>query len=91
MVIEFPPLSNALIPSSIVSHSNLDIEDGEIRHSFTQYSAGGLFRWVAAGYRTLKTMRAKGGQLPETGEDHWKRGISLLSTWDELKAYWSSV
>ncbi len=91
MVIEFPPLASILIPSGIVSHSNIDIEDGEVRYSMTQYSAGGLFRWVAAGHQTLKTLRAKGGRLSESGEDLWKRGIGLLSKWDELQAWWRSL
>ncbi len=91
MVIEFPPLSCGLIPSAIVSHSNLGIQKGETRHSFTQYSAGGLFRWVAAGYQTLKSLCAKGGRLAESGEEHWKRGIGLLSTWEELQAMWKSI
>ncbi|TFK81527.1 hypothetical protein K466DRAFT_501975 [Polyporus arcularius HHB13444] len=91
MVIEFPPLRSILIPSAVVSHSNTDIADGEVRYSLTQYSAGGLFRWVAAGHQTLKSLRAKGGRLTESGEEHWKRGVGLLSMWDELQAWWRSL
>jgi hypothetical protein len=53
LVIEFPPGSTILIPSSILSHSNTAVDDQEHRYSFTQYAAGGLFRWVDNGFRTL--------------------------------------
>ncbi|CDO73126.1 hypothetical protein BN946_scf185007.g180 [Trametes cinnabarina] len=44
MLIEFPPASTILIPSAILTHSNIDIGSQEWRYSLTQYSAGGLFR-----------------------------------------------
>ncbi|KAI0054487.1 hypothetical protein BV25DRAFT_1771765, partial [Artomyces pyxidatus] len=50
LVIEFPPGSTILLPSSIVSHGNTPIQPGETRQSFTQYCAGGLMRWHAYGY-----------------------------------------
>ncbi|SJL00827.1 uncharacterized protein ARMOST_04141 [Armillaria ostoyae] len=46
LVIEFPPGSCILLPSALLEHSNLPIQDGEHRSSFVMYSAAGLFRWV---------------------------------------------
>ncbi|KAF8069136.1 hypothetical protein FPV67DRAFT_1394238, partial [Lyophyllum atratum] len=47
LIIEFPPGSTALIPSGAVEHGNTPVGPNETRLSFTQYAAGGLFRWVA--------------------------------------------
>ncbi|KAI0710970.1 hypothetical protein C8Q76DRAFT_624467 [Earliella scabrosa] len=89
MVIEFPPVSTIIIPSAVVSHSNIDIGKNERRYSFTQYSPAGLFRWVACGYKSKKAMEASGGRLNENGSEHWERGMGMLSTWEALKALWS--
>ncbi|EIN03453.1 hypothetical protein PUNSTDRAFT_31403, partial [Punctularia strigosozonata HHB-11173 SS5] len=46
LVIEFPPRSEASIPSACVSHSNIPVtEEDEFRASFTQYTLGGLCQW----------------------------------------------
>ncbi|OCH83552.1 hypothetical protein OBBRIDRAFT_566444, partial [Obba rivulosa] len=52
LVIEFPPGSTILIPSAILKHSNTAVQGSGRRLSFTQYSAGGLFRWVECGFQT---------------------------------------
>lgn len=52
LVIEFPPRSTILLPSAIVSHSNLAIAKSESHYSFTQYTAGGLFHWVENNFQT---------------------------------------
>ncbi|KAH9846592.1 hypothetical protein C2E23DRAFT_683769, partial [Lenzites betulinus] len=49
MLIEVPAGSTVLIPSAILRHSNTQIGKGESRLSITQYSAGGLFRWLECG------------------------------------------
>jgi hypothetical protein len=46
LIIEFPPGATILIPSACVSHSNISIGKDETRYSFTQYTAGSIFRWV---------------------------------------------
>ena len=50
LVIEFPPGATILIPSATLRHSNVCLNPGDTRMSFTQYSAGGLFRWVDQGF-----------------------------------------
>ncbi|KAJ7348101.1 hypothetical protein DFH08DRAFT_960452 [Mycena albidolilacea] len=52
LVIEFPPGCTILIPSAAIYHSNIPIGHKEHRYSFTQYTAGGLFRWVEHDFKT---------------------------------------
>ncbi|KAF8200627.1 hypothetical protein K438DRAFT_1436955, partial [Mycena galopus ATCC 62051] len=49
LVIRFPPGSTIMIPSALLRHSNVSIQQNETRYSFTQYTAGSLFRWVHNG------------------------------------------
>ncbi|KAF7307924.1 hypothetical protein MKEN_01153300 [Mycena kentingensis (nom. inval.)] len=52
LVIEFPPGSTILIPSATLAHSNIPVSPEEYRASFTQYTAGGLFRYVDNDFQT---------------------------------------
>ncbi|KAK7433791.1 hypothetical protein VKT23_020560 [Stygiomarasmius scandens] len=56
VVIEFPPGTSMLIPSCWCWHSNSAMTKGGVRHSFVQYSAGGLFRYDNDGMRTWASM-----------------------------------
>ncbi|KAI0360935.1 hypothetical protein OH77DRAFT_1393809, partial [Trametes cingulata] len=86
MVIEFPPSSTILIMSAVITHGNTALGDGERRYSFTQYSAGGLFRWVDSGHRTVSSLpRVPADRAAEEGAARWKRGVNMLSLWDELQ------
>jgi hypothetical protein len=49
LIIEFPPGSTILIPSSIITHGNTSVQEGETRRSITQYNSSGLFGWTAHG------------------------------------------
>ena len=49
LLIRFPPGSTILIPSSLLRHSNAAVQDGELRQSYVQWSAGPLFQWVHSG------------------------------------------
>ncbi|KAI0361618.1 hypothetical protein OH77DRAFT_1444298 [Trametes cingulata] len=85
MVIEFPPGSTILIMSAIVGHSNTAIKENEHRYSFTQYSAGGLFRWAESGFKPANSQpRANAEQARRDGLERWERGVGMLSMWDEL-------
>ncbi len=84
LIIEFPPGSTILIPSAILRHSNVAVAQGETRYSLTQYSAGGLFRWVKCGFRTLKAYRAAGYDLKSEYEE-WKEGWRMYPTASELR------
>lgn len=56
IVVEFPPGSTILLASGCMQHSNVAIQAHETRKSFTQYSAGGIFRWVAWGFKGWKQL-----------------------------------
>ncbi|KAI0366148.1 hypothetical protein BV20DRAFT_952880 [Pilatotrama ljubarskyi] len=86
LMVEFPPGALVLIPSAILRHSNTTVRPHERRYSFTQYSAGGLFRWVECGFKTQSTFYAEGSEYALSGAQRWTRDVGLWSTWDELRA-----
>lgn len=91
MVIEFPPGSTILIPSATLRHSNVAIQKGETRYSFTQYAAGGLFCWVEQGFqpegvRTAGFSKEQKEQELIEGARRWEEGVKLFSTLDELRS-----
>jgi hypothetical protein len=89
LVIEFPPGSTILIPSGILRHGNTPIQDHETRMSFTQYSAGGLIRWVEYGFRTEEKFKAedktgwKEAVLNRGARAEW--ALNLFSKYNELE------
>ncbi|KAI9056787.1 hypothetical protein FKP32DRAFT_1585099, partial [Trametes sanguinea] len=85
MLIEFPPGSTVLIPSALLLHSNCGIAADERRSSFTQYSAGGLFRWVECGFQPMNRLsREEQRRVRSNGARFWDRGVGMLSLWSEL-------
>lgn len=90
LVLEFPPGTTVLIPSAVLSHSNTPIGADERRYSFTQYTAGALFRWVDNGFQRSVDYLAglKGAALADHREKEkgrWKFGLSLLSELNEIR------
>ena len=90
LAIEFPPGSTILIPSAVLHHSNIPIQKGEERYSFTQYTAGGLFRWVDHGFQKedeyCSSLLKEGAiEEEEAMRRRWMMGLGLFSTLDELK------
>lgn len=53
IAIEFPPGATILIPSALFMHSNIPVRKHETRRSITQFTAGGIFRFVDNGFRTV--------------------------------------
>ncbi|KAJ7358052.1 hypothetical protein DFH08DRAFT_686859 [Mycena albidolilacea] len=93
LILEFPPGCTILIPSAAIFRSNTRIAEHETRYSFTQYTAGALFRWVERGFRSEKdyiaTLTAE--EIEEErklGLERAAAGAALFSTLDELKAGW---
>ncbi|KAJ3816774.1 hypothetical protein F5880DRAFT_1493909, partial [Lentinula raphanica] len=89
LVIEFPPGSLIIIPSSVLRHSNTSIAYRETRFSFAQYSPGGLFRWVDYGFQTFENylMHRDPAVVKRDEEEkrrRWQTGLSLFSTSSEL-------
>ncbi|KAJ7075472.1 hypothetical protein B0H15DRAFT_791807 [Mycena belliarum] len=88
LAVEFPPGALILVPSATVSHSNIPVQDGDCRISFTQFTAGGLMRFVDNGFRTESQLAAEDPdeyeRLAKLKETRWEMGLALLSTVDEL-------
>ncbi|KAJ7855766.1 hypothetical protein B0H14DRAFT_2579227 [Mycena olivaceomarginata] len=85
VVVEFPAGALILLPSATVSHSIVPVEGGEERISFTQFTAGGMFRWVENGGRT-------GAELAREDPDQWERVQALKETrWETGLSYFSMV
>ncbi|KAJ7894414.1 hypothetical protein B0H14DRAFT_2559198 [Mycena olivaceomarginata] len=88
LIVEFPPGALILLPSATLTHSNTPVEDGDKRISFTQFTSGGLFRWMDNGRRTDKQLRredpAEYSRLLAKRELRWEEGLSYFSTVDEL-------
>jgi hypothetical protein len=90
LVIEFPPGSTILIPSATLRHSNVAIQPGEKRFSFTQYTAGGLLRWVEHGFQSavnyMSGLNKK--QLVEAelkAAKRWTDGVDMFSKLTSLQ------
>ena len=83
LIIKFPPGSTILLPSATILHSNVTVDRDECRYSFTQYTAGGLFRWVENGFQKSEEFRASlsPDEIVKQDEKYAKRwvwGLSLL-------------
>ncbi|KAJ7768413.1 hypothetical protein B0H16DRAFT_1308066, partial [Mycena metata] len=79
LVIEFPAASTILIPSATITHSNLPVQGGDERASFTQYTGGGLMRYVDNGFRTEAELEA----VPHMGS--FLQNVLGLTTWSFAK------
>ncbi|KAF4586922.1 hypothetical protein EYR40_010939 [Pleurotus pulmonarius] len=73
-----PPGATLLIPSALVQHSNLPIQNGERQYSMTQYSAGGLFRWVRNGL----CLDVHQSPNMDIGAE-WENGLEMLKRTDQ--------
>ncbi|KAL0575400.1 hypothetical protein V5O48_006571 [Marasmius crinis-equi] len=88
LVIDFPHGSTIALPSAVVTHSNLPIARGEVRTSFTQYSAGPIFRWVENDFMTQDTLKtvnpAKYRSMMAGKTTAYQERVKLFSTLEEL-------
>ncbi|KAF8059318.1 hypothetical protein FPV67DRAFT_1426687, partial [Lyophyllum atratum] len=91
LIVEFPAGSTVLFPSAVVEHFNTPVQAHESRYSFTQYSAGGLFRWAEHGMKSDKDFfqdlsEEDFNHAATKAEQRWEHGLSLFSTLTELKS-----
>ena len=88
LIVEFPPGSLILLPSATITHSNVAVDEGETRVSFTQFAAGGLFRYVDYGFRTQAQLErqdpAKYQKILAERPYRWKKGIALMRKLTEV-------
>ncbi|KAJ3751711.1 hypothetical protein EV360DRAFT_97671 [Lentinula raphanica] len=91
LIIRFPPGSTILIPSALLTHSNLPIQKGEERYSIIQYSSSGLFRWVYNGFMSDKDFLATSNSedLEKRERDRkarWGDGLKMFSLWNDIRS-----
>jgi hypothetical protein len=75
----------------VLRHSNVAIQKGEERYSFTQYTAGGLFRWVDHGFQKEEDYYSSPSEEEMVVEEiakqrRWTMGLGLFSTVDDLQS-----
>ncbi|KAG7091523.1 hypothetical protein E1B28_010552 [Marasmius oreades] len=95
VIIEFPSGCTLLLPSAILRHHNTPIQPGETRYSVTQYSAGGIFRWLEYGNRTEVELRAQDPaciqEVYAERKGRWAKMVNMFVTLDEVRQYHSAV
>ncbi|KAF8178808.1 hypothetical protein K438DRAFT_1604469 [Mycena galopus ATCC 62051] len=88
LVVEFPAGALILLPSATIVHSNVPVQQGEERASFTQFSVGGIFRYVNNGFQAAESLQEKDSEgyerMMALRVSRWEEGLGLLSTLDEL-------
>ncbi|KAJ7822683.1 hypothetical protein B0H14DRAFT_2370619, partial [Mycena olivaceomarginata] len=90
LIVRFPAGCSILIPSAVVTHSNTPIQDGEDRFSLIQYSAGGLFRWIANGFRSDLAWAASASaaglaRREEDRKSRWRTALKKFALWKDVK------
>ncbi|RXW18486.1 hypothetical protein EST38_g7366 [Candolleomyces aberdarensis] len=82
VILEFPPCTTILLPSAAIKHGNVPIQHGETRISMTQYTAGGLLRWVNYGFKSAEEFKSAATDVSSGVTDvnaRWAEFISLYS------------
>nr|GAT48914.1 predicted protein [Mycena chlorophos] len=70
-IVRFPPGSSIAIPSALLRHSNAAIQEAETRYSFTQFAAGGLFRFAQNGFALNESVRARLARMSAKERAEW--------------------
>lgn len=90
LIVEMEPGDVIFFPSAIISHETIPIGPEETRYSLVWYSAGGLFRWCDAGFRSLVSLEALDSNAhaehQNKGKARQAEGWSRYSTLSELIA-----
>jgi hypothetical protein len=87
--VEFPPGSTIFVPSAIVTHSNTPIQPYERRYLFTQYCAGGIFRFIANGFHSDADFLAQAKKEEKERREvergrRWERGLVMFPKLSEF-------
>ncbi|KAJ7019713.1 hypothetical protein C8F04DRAFT_975332, partial [Mycena alexandri] len=88
LIIRFPPGATIFLPSALLRHSNVAIQQGEKRYSFTQFTSAGIFRFVENGFRSDREVNEGSLSAEEkaarvkTRIDRWAEGLKMYKTWD---------
>ncbi|KAK7032699.1 hypothetical protein R3P38DRAFT_2773238 [Favolaschia claudopus] len=88
LVVEFPAGACILLPSATIAHSNIPVQDGDERVSFTQFTSGALFRYCDNYRETHQQLEEDNPEgfagLGGNGRSRWDEGLSKFSTVDEF-------
>ncbi|KAG6377652.1 hypothetical protein JVT61DRAFT_14412 [Boletus reticuloceps] len=85
LVIEFPPGSTILIHSSTLRHGNVAVHPEETQQFFTQFCPGGLFWWVAHGFKPAGKVKQDVLQyFQDYHQEHCSHALALFSKVKEL-------
>jgi hypothetical protein len=88
LILEFPAGACICIPSAIITHSNIPVQGGDRRMSFTQYCSGELFRYIENGFRTDTNLQKDDPAIYlfrlEARKTRVQEGYSMFSTMAEL-------
>ncbi|KAJ7104987.1 hypothetical protein C8R44DRAFT_834506 [Mycena epipterygia] len=88
LIIEFPAGATILLPSATIAHSNIPVQAGDSRASFTQYTGGGLLRYIDNGFRTEAELQEEDpeeyARRCAEKDGRWEMGLGLFSTIDEI-------
>ncbi|KAJ3968608.1 hypothetical protein EV361DRAFT_972719 [Lentinula raphanica] len=87
LIIRFPPGSTILIPSALLTHSNLPIQKGEERYSIIQYSSSGLFRWDFLATRKREEIEKR----EKDKKTRWGNGLKMFSLWNDICSRYTST
>lgn len=83
--VELRPGDTLFIPSAVIAHGNRPIPDGEKRYSFTMYSAGSIFQWIALNGQAKKCLDPGArSRINHNGEKRWNQGWHLYRTLSQL-------
>ncbi|KAI0715495.1 hypothetical protein C8T65DRAFT_828681 [Cerioporus squamosus] len=86
LLIRFPHGAIIFLPSALLVHSKTVVPEGQRRYSFTQYTAGGLARWVECGFQSQKEFLASGGSFERTPQQRWQEGLAKFPMWDTWRS-----
>lgn len=89
LIIRFPPGSTILLPSALLTHSNIPIQNGEVHYSIVQYASAGLFCWVYNSFMSNKDFMAKATtaekkKREDNREVRWANGLKMFSLWNDI-------
>ncbi|KAJ6537124.1 hypothetical protein B0H19DRAFT_962418, partial [Mycena capillaripes] len=89
LVIQFPPGATIAIPSAIFRHSNVAVQQGEKRFSFTQYTSAGVFRFVNNGFKTDVKLKKSMNKVAKeaftaAARTRYAEGVEMYSKLEDL-------
>lgn len=94
-IIELRPGRGIIFPSACITHETIPVAEDETRRGFTAYSAAGLWRFEAQGFRTQAAWKsarpAEEKEHADQGDARWQAGVARFMTLEELEDHWASV